>query len=101
MSLTSDRSVNTLEEFVPITQPTNREVTNKLNLFINSEPLLHVMAIIYSNLQGASTGKNYSQLNSNKEKLLKINADILFNKICKTNKLIPKNINNKVNCNNQ
>jgi hypothetical protein len=75
--------VNTLEEFVPISQTTNKEVTNKLNLFINTEPLLNVMTIIYSKLQGASTGKNYSQLNSDKQKLLRINADSILIKYVK------------------
>ena len=43
-----------------VTQTTNKVVNNKVNLFINSESLLRVSTIIYSNLQGATRGKNYT-----------------------------------------
>ena len=47
----------------------------------------------------AKQAKTYHQYKNTKEKLLKTNAAIWFNKMCRTQQLCPKYINIKVNGN--
>jgi hypothetical protein len=59
---------------------------------------MHSTKVTIIEPQQAKLGNNYK---NTKLKLLKMNTDIWFNKICKKRQLMPKYINIKVNGKNQ